>query len=392
MFSSRLPAALAPNAITRAAQAARARGVRLLDLTESNPTRVGVQYPASLLASLADPSSLTYAPEPFGLRSAREAVASHVGGSAGADIDPGRVILSASTSEAYGWLFKLLCDPGDDVLVPAPSYPLFEALASLDAVRLAPYRLDYHGLWSIDRDSLSRALSPRTRAVLVVSPNNPTGSCLRGADRDWLLDLAVARGLAVIADEVFSEYPLRPGPDAVSLLGPSPALTFVLGGLSKSAGLPQLKLAWTIAGGPAPLCDDALARLEVIADTYLSVSTPVQLATPDLIHASRAIRAQIQARIDLNLSTLEALAGSESPVTLVRPEGGWSAVLRVPAIESEESIVLRLLDEASVLVHPGYFFDFESEAWLVLSLLPEPGVFTDAVRRLLARVAVTSTR
>ena len=389
MFSSRLPAALAPNAITRAVQAARARGVRLLDLTESNPTRVGVQYPASLLTPLADSAGLAYGPEPFGLLSAREAVSAHVRGSAGVDVDPGRIVLSASTSEAYAWLFKLLCDPGDDVLVPAPSYPLFDALASLDAVRLAPYRLDYHGLWSIDRDSVSRALSPRTRAVLVVSPNNPTGSCLRAADREWLLDLAAARGLAVIADEVFSEYPLRPGPDAVSLLGPSPALTFVLGGLSKSAGLPQLKLAWTIAGGPPALCDDALARLEVIADTYLSVSTPLQLAAPDLLHAGRAIRAQIQARIDLNLSALEALAGSESPVTPLRPEGGWSAVLRVPAVESEESIVLRLLDEASVFVHPGYFFDFESEAWLVVSLLPEPGIFAEGLKKVFDQVAAS---
>ena len=391
MFSSRLPAALAPNTIARAVEAARTRGARLLDLTESNPTRVGLAYPEDLLRPLADPAGLRYAPEPFGLSSARDAVAAHVRQTARLDVESGRIVLSASTSEAYAWLFKLLCDPGDEVLVPAPSYPLFESLASLDAVRLAPYRLDAHDGWSIDRESLTRALSPRTRAILVVSPNNPTGSWLRAADRAWLLDLAAARGLAVIADEVFADYPLRRGPEAVSVLGPSPALTFVLGGLSKSAGLPQMKLAWTVAGGPKALVDDALARLEVIADTYLSVSTPVQVAASRLLEAGRAIRAQIQSRIDTNLSTLARLAGPDSAITLPEPEGGWSAVVRVPAIESEEHLVLRLLDEASVWVHPGYFFDFETDAWLVISLLPEPDVFAEAVARLRVHISAIST-
>ncbi len=384
MFSSRLPAHFASNAITRATAALQTRGVPLLDLTETNPTRVGLDYPTGLLSALADPAGLTYRPEALGLLSARHAVATHLRATTGLSIDPARIVLSASTSEAYAWLFKLLCDAGDEVLVPVPSYPLFESLAALEAVRLVPYRLEHHGVWSIDRDSVLRGSTPRTRAVLVVSPNNPTGSCLRAGDRDWLQMFAAERQLALISDEVFAEYPLRPSADAVSLLGESPALTFVLGGLSKSAALPQMKLAWTAAGGPASLVEESLSRLEIIADTYLSISTPVQLALPALLDAAAGVRAQIQARVEANLLALErATAGSS--VTLLRPEGGWSTVLRVPAIDSEESLVLRLLDADHVLVHPGYFFDFDAEAWLVLSLLPETEQFGEAVRRIVAR-------
>ena len=384
MFSSRLPAHLASNAITRAAESLRTRGVPLLDLTESNPTRVGLAYPPGLLAVLSDPAGLVYRPEPLGLPSAQAGVARYITSSRGVEIDPARLVLSASTSEAYGWLFKLLCEPGDEVLVPAPSYPLFDSLASLEAVHLSAYRLDYHGVWSIDRESLTQRLTSRTRAILVVSPNNPTGSRLRDGDREWLIGVAATHGLALISDEVFAEYPLRPAPDASSLHETTGALTFVLGGLSKSAALPQLKLAWTMVSGPPALVDEALTRLEIIADTYLSVSTPIQLAAPALLDDTHSLRAQIQARLETNLTCLEAMTAG-SPVTLLRPEGGWSAVLRLPAIEPEEALVLRLIDEDHVLVHPGYFFDFDTEAWLVVSLLPEPERFRDAIRRVVAR-------
>lgn len=389
MFSSRLPAHLASNAITRATEALRTRGVPLLDLTESNPTRVGLDYPAAVLNALADPAGLTYRPDPLGLFSARQAVANHLRTTSGLTIDPARIVLSASTSEAYAWLFKLLCDAGDEVLVPVPSYPLFESLAALEAVRLLPYRLEHHGTWSIDRDSVLRALTARTRAILIVSPNNPTGSCLRAGDREWLQVLAAERQLALISDEVFAEYPLRPAADGVSLQGDSRALTFVLGGLSKSAALPQMKLAWTTAGGPSALVEESLSRLEIIADTYLSVSTPVQVALPALLDAAAGVRTQVLARLQANLATLERVTAG-SPVTMLRPEGGWSAVLRVPAIDSEESLVLRLLESDRVLVHPGYFFDFDSEAWLVVSLLPPPDQFDEAVRRIVARCEAAS--
>jgi len=280
----------------------------------------------------------------------------------------------------------VLCDAGDEVLAPEPSYPLFESLTRLETVTYKPYRLDYHGVWSMDRESLLGAATSRTRAVLVVSPNNPTGSMVRAADRAWLADLCAERGLAIISDEVFGDYPLRPAGDASSFAGETRALTFVLGGLSKSAGLPQVKLGWMIATGPDHLVASALARLDVICDTYLSVSTPVQLAAPDLLARGRVIRAAIQRRIARNLTALEGLVRPDSPVTVLAPEGGWSVVLRVPATTSEEALVLRLLEEANVLVHPGYFFDFASEAFLISSLLPEPGVFDDAIRRLLSVV------
>jgi alanine-synthesizing transaminase len=382
MFSSRLPVTLAPNAITRAAVTLRAQGIRLLDLTETNPTAVGLAYPPGLLAPLAGQAAERYAPDPLGLRSAREAVAREYA-RAGAKVDPGQVMLTASTSEAYALLFKLLCDPDDEVLVPQPSYPLFESLTALEAVRARPYRLDYHGGWAIDRESVHRALTARTRAVLVVGPNNPTGSMLRRDDREWLASLCSDRGIAIIADEVFADYPLRPRREAASCLGESPTLTFVLGGLSKSAGLPQVKLAWIVVSGPPDAAEQAMERLEVLGDTYLSVSTPVQVAAPSLIEAGRGIRAAIQQRLDTNLAALDRLVAADSAVSVLPPEGGWSVVLRVPATQPEEALVLRLLNEAHVLVHPGFFFDFADEAFLVLSLLPEPDVFETAVRRLL---------
>ena len=386
MFSSRLPATLATNAISRAVAALRAARVPLLDLTETNPTNVGLNYPPRALEPLADPAARRYEPEPLGLPAARAAVAAAYA-KAGTPVQPGQVVITASTSEAYSSLFKLLCDPGDQVLVPQPSYPLFESLTRLDDVSAEPYRMDYHGLWSIDRDSLGRAFGPRTRAVLVVSPNNPTGSMLRSADRDWLVEQCASRGIALISDEVFADYPLRPGRDASSLLGDIRALTFALGGLSKSAGLPQVKLGWMVVSGPPADTSAAMNRLEIICDTYLSVSTPVQMAAASLIDAGAEIRSAIRERIAGNFEALERLVGGAgSAVSILQPEGGWSVVLRVPATQTEEALVLRLLEEVRVLVHPGFFFDFASEAFVVVSLLPEPGTFREAIERTLTIV------
>ena len=343
-------------------------------------------YPPDLLRSLADPAAAAYQPDPLGLPQARAAIASDYAAD-GVIVDPDRIVLTVSTSEAYALLFKLLADPGDQVLVPQPSYPLFESLTSLEGVVSTPYHLDYHGVWSIDRDSVMRASGSRTRAVLVVSPNNPTGSMLRFTDRDWLASLCGERRWALIADEVFAGYPLRPARDAVSCIGETRALTFVLGGLSKSAGLPQLKLGWISVNGPDALVSQALERLEVICDTYLSVSTPVQVAAPALLAAGRSIRNNIRARISTNLASLERLLAGASSITLLPPEGGWSVALRVPAVESEEALVLRLLRDHNVLVHPGFFFDFASEAYIVVSLLPEPSVFDAAMGRVIAALS-----
>ena len=385
MFSSRLPAVLGPNAVSRTTDSLRASGAILFDLTLSNPSAAGIPYPPGLLSSLADPRGTRYTPDPQGLTQARDAVAAEYERQ-GATVDPDQIFLTASTSEAYALLFKLLANPGDHVLVPQPSYPLFELLTRLEGVVAHAYRLEYHGLWSIDRASLDEALTADTRAILVVSPNNPTGSMLRAADREWLVELCARRHIALISDEVFSDYQLAPRADAVSLVGESRALTFALGGLSKSAALPQLKLGWLVASGPPELLADARTRLEVICDTYLSVSTPVQLAAPSLLDAGRAIRTTISARIMRNLAHLGAEIARHPALTLLEPEGGWSAVIRVPATMPEEALVLRLLEHAGVLVHPGYFFDFPDEAYLVVSLLPEPSILDEGIRRLLQTV------
>jgi aspartate/methionine/tyrosine aminotransferase len=386
VFSSRLPAALGPNALTRALARLRDSGESWLDLTETNPTAVGLPYPAGLLRPLADPAGMRYRPRPLGLDAARTAIATEYAG-LGTPVASDRIVLTASTSEAYAILFKLLCNPGDTVLVPQPSYPLFDLLTRLDGVAARPYRLEYHGAWSIDRASVDAAMSARTRAILLVSPNNPTGSLLRATDRAWLVELCAERELALIADEVFGDYLLSPRPDAVRAICGGPALTFALGGLSKSAGLPQVKIGWSAVDGPSRRVRDALQRLEIICDTYLSVSTPLQMAVPALIDAGRSIRASIAARLQRNLDYLRGAVGRQAAVSLLEPEGGWSAVVRVPATESEEALVLRLLDQARVLAHPGYFFDFATEAYLVLSLLPEVAIFSKAIDRLLPVVS-----
>lgn len=389
MKSSRLPRSLEPNALARAIDAKRRRGVPLADLTETNPTRVGLSYPDDLLEPLADPRALDYDPQPLGLWHARAAVA--------ADfrrrdivISADRVALTASTSEAYALLFKLLCDAGDEVLVPHPSYPLFEHLTRLESVTAVPYSLEYHGSWRLDVDSVRRAASDRVRAILIVSPNNPTGSFLHRDDLAAVADIAAANGWPLIGDEVFADYALDPAPAATHVLAAGEVLAFSLGGLSKSAGLPQLKLGWIGFGGPPVKVDEALAAYEMIADTYLSVSTPVQAAAADLIERGAAIRSQIAARLRRNLEALRAQAAAYPSVGVLPVEGGWSAVLQVPALRSEESLVLDLIDKDNVLVHPGYFFDFPREAFIVISLLVEPARFDHAMARVLKRAAAAA--
>jgi len=384
--SSRLPRNLAPNALARLVQAKRRAGASIVDLTESNPTRAGFSYRGDLLAPLADARALEYDPQPLGLWSARAAVAADFR-RRGIVISADRVALTSSTSEAYALLFKLLCDAGDAVLVPHPSYPLFEHLTQLESVTAIPYALEYHGAWRVDVDSITRAATDRVRAILIVSPNNPTGSFLHQDDLDALSNLAASRGWAIIGDEVFADYPLDAAPEATNVLAGAGVLTFSLGGLSKSAGLPQLKLGWIGFGGPSSKVDQALAAYEVIADTYLSVSTPVQAAAADLIERGTAIRSQILARVQRNLESLRKLATAHPSVSVLRVEGGWSAVVQVPQLRAEESLVLELLDKDDVLVHPGYFFDFDREAFVVVSLLVEPATFDRAVTRLLSRAA-----
>ena len=386
MFSSRLPPSLEPNALARLIHTKRRSGAPIADLTESNPTQVGLTYPADLLAPLADARALEYDPQPLGLWPARAAVAADFR-RRGIIISADRVALTASTSEAYALLFKLLCDAGDQVLVPHPSYPLFEHLTRLESVDAVPYALDYHGAWRIDVDSVRRAMGERVRAILIVSPNNPTGSFLHRDDLALVSEIAAAGDIPLIGDEVFADYRLDGAAAATHVLAGGDVLAFSLGGLSKSAGLPQLKLGWIGFGGPPDCVDDVLARYEIIADTYLSVSTPIQAAAAQLIESGTVIRAQILARVKRNLESLRSHAGAFPAVTVLPVEGGWSAVMQVPSVGSEEALVLALLEKDDVLVHPGYFFDFPREAFIVVSLLVEPSVFDQGVTRVLMRAA-----
>lgn len=384
MVAARFSGDRTTNAATRTLESLRARGVSPLDLTLSNPTRAGLHYPADLLSGFADASALTYDPHPLGLWPARVAVATDFA-RRGISVPPEHIALTASTSEAYAWLFKLLCDPGDKVLVPRPSYPLFEHLTVLEGIEAVAYPLEYHGSWRIDIDAAAACADSRTRAILVVSPNNPTGSFLHTDDLRALDELCAARNLMLIGDEVFTDFPLAAVPHAVSVLQAKRAASCSLGGLSKAVGLPQAKLAWIAFGGAETDVTSLMAAYEFIADTFLSVSTPVQVALPGLLQRGAAIRHQIQERTGRNLAHLRDAVRLSPSITLLNVEGGWSAVLQVPAYRSEESLVLELLTTDHVLVHPGYFYDFEREAFVIISLLTPPDEFDAGVARLLAR-------
>jgi alanine-synthesizing transaminase len=383
MFSRRVPHRLTPNRLATRVAELRKQGAPLLDLTITNPTAVGISYPPDLLSTLATPASHAYVPHPFGSMEARRAVASDYR-RRGVDLPIERLVLTASTSEAYALLFKLLCDPADEVLIPRPSYPLFEHLTRLEAVTAVSYPLVYTGTWHIDRVALEERLTGRARALIVVSPNNPTGSLLGRDEAAWLIDLCRSRGLALILDEVFADYVFQ-GPEDVgssSLLSQTGPLVFSLGGLSKTVGLPQVKLAWLGAGGPPPLVEQALARLEVICDTYLSVSTPVQSAAGRLLAEGAAVRREIRDRVQRNLRILDARIAELPVCSLLPVQGGWSAVVRVPATCPEETLVLELLEEQHLLVHPGFFYDFAHEAYVVISLLPQELLFEEGCARL----------
>jgi alanine-synthesizing transaminase len=386
VFSTRVPDDRRSNNLSRALAAARARGP-VIDLTVSNPTRVGIHYPDDLLAELSGAASLTYNPHPFGLPDARAAIAATYA-ARGLRLRADRIVLTASTSEAYSILFKLLCDPaGSAVLTPVPSYPLFDHLARLDGVEQRRYPLELHGDWTLDLSALDHTWTAATRAVLAVTPNNPTGSILHASDADELSRRCASRDAALVLDEVFCNYLLNDDDagEPAALVTP-PCLLFRLGGLSKAVGLPQVKLGWIAVDGPDPLVAEALDRLELICDTYLSVATPVQVAARSLLDRGAAVRAQILERVRGNYASLRERFADSSAASVLPSAGGWSAVLRVPATRSEEAVVLELLERDAVVVHPGYFFDFPHEAFLVVSLLPEPDVFARGARLMQERL------
>jgi alanine-synthesizing transaminase len=381
-FSSRVPGGFAPNRIHRALEARRRAGARLLDLTESNPTRVGLPAPPpAAWSALADGARAPYAPDPLGLPTARQAVAAYYA-ERGLDVAPERLTLTASTSEAYAHLFRLLADPGGEFLVPEPSYPLFAPLAELEGVRLVPYPLCYRdGRWDADLLAIEARVGPAVRGLIVVHPNNPTGSLVGERDSLALEDLCADRGLALIADEVFGDFVMAPAASRRgSFVTARRGLTFVLSGLSKACGLPQAKLGWIAACGSEPEVARALTQLEWIADAFLSVSSAIQFAAPGLLRGRAFFLATTRARLAANFDALDHALAGVAGVERLACEGGWSAVLRVPTTRSEEDWVCALL-ERDVVVHPGYFFDFAEEAYLVVSLLPDPQVFGEAAAR-----------
>jgi len=465
MFSDRTNWKLAHNRFTQALEEVRAAGDRILDLTVSNPTRAGLEYDSrAILAALASPRSLDYDPQPKGLREAREAVAEYYRSDHGVcDLDVERIVLTTSTSEGYSYVFKLLCNAGDELLVPKPSYPLFEFLADLHDVKLVPYPLIYDHGWQMDFPSLERAVTPRTRGVVGVHPNNPTGSYVKTGEREQLNAFCRGRGLAVIVDEVFLDYGLdeqvclpglakaarpgappqrdlyqgtpsgvpkgiesqsafrrwgedntrspstryarsgqalhapvdrrspirrlgrddRAGRDVASFAGNRDVLTFTLSGLSKISALPQMKLAWVVTSGPEAEVAVAMGRLEVIADTYLSMNAPIQWAVPTLLEQRRSIQRQLLERVERNLVELDRRLAGQKACQRLEVEGGWYTVLRVPVTRSDEELAIELVREKHVLVHPGHFYDFPSDGYLVVSLIAPEREFGEGIGRML---------
>ncbi len=397
MFSERTNWKLAQNRFTEALERARAGGANILDLTASNPTRVGLKYDSlGILDALGSALALDYDPQAKGLLVARDAVGGYyrdrsgpgerdVASNLSTDVDAERIILTTSTSEGYSYVFRLLCNAGDELLVPKPSYPLFEFLADLQDVKLVPYPLIYDHGWQMDFPSMEKAVTARTRGVVVVHPNNPTGSYVRAGEVELLNSFCREHGLAVIVDEVFLDYRLAETGHA-SFAGNREVLTFTLSGLSKVSALPQMKVAWVVTSGPEEEAAAAMARLEVIADTYLSMNAPVQWAVPILLEQRKNIQRQLLERVRANLAELDRQLAGQRACEHLSVDGGWYAVLRVPVTRSDEDLAIELVREASVLVHPGHFYDFPSDGYLVLSLITAEAEFAEGMRRVLPRL------
>ena len=426
-FSDRTNWKLARNQFTQALEEVRAGGARVLDLTVSNPTRAGLHFDErAILGALASPRAMDYDPQSKGLLQAREAVAGYYRSAHEIrDLDAERIVLTTSTSEGYSFVFRLLCNAGDELLVPKPSYPLFEFLADLEDVRLVPYPLIYDHGWQMDFPSLEKAVTARTRGVVVVHPNNPTGSFVQGGEVEMLNSFCREHELAVIADEVFLDYGLKtseakaPPQEAPnrsaesaalpkrgapakseappkseegdgrhrSFAGNEDVLTFALSGLSKIAALPQMKVAWVVTSGPRDLAGAAMERLEVIADTYLSMNAPVQWAVPALLGQRENIQRQLLERVQENLRELDRQLAGEKACQRLKVQGGWYAVLRVPVTRSDEELAIELVREQSVLVHPGHFYDFPSDGYLVLSLITPRGEFAEGIGEVLKKLS-----
>ena len=383
MFASRTNWDLKTNRLADALARHRSSGHKLLDLAASNPTECGVHYDApAIVRALCNPSALQYHPEPRGLLSARKAVSEYYAARKD-QVSPDNLLLTVSTSEAYSYVFRLLCNPGDELLIPTPSYPLFDFLADVNDVKLTRYPLFYDHGWHIDLHALEQAITPHTSGLILVHPNNPTGHYTKPAEMAGLNQLCSANKMAVIADEVFLDFDLA-GAAQPSFVANQDTLTFTLSGISKISGLPQMKLAWLAVSGPDNLKREALARLELIADTYLSMNAPIQLAAPVLLQQRTNFQRQLTARVKTNLNELDSQLAGQSHVSRLEVEGGWYAVLRVPATRSDEDLAIDLLEKHNVYVHPGHFFNFPGDGYLVLSLIAPESDFREGARRMLS--------
>jgi alanine-synthesizing transaminase len=388
MFSRRTRWNMEINPFTQAVANHQRQGRELLDLSASNPTQVGLVYDElAIRQALSNPAAFHYDPQPRGLAVARQAVVSYYRDRQ-IELTAENLFLTTSTSEGYSFVFRLLCDPDDEVLIPTPSYPLFEFLAQIQDVKLVPYELIYDHGWQIDFHSLRQALTARTRAVILVNPNNPTGSFVSASEREQLNDFCSHHSLAIISDEVFFDFNLTNQPFP-SFAGNRDALTFTLSGLSKISGLPQMKVAWIAASGPAELLHPSLERLEVIADTYLSMNAPIQHAIPALLHQRHAFQSQLMSRLRGNLAELDHRLSAQNLVRRLDLQGGWYATIRVPVTRTDEQLAIELLENKDVLVHPGHFYDFGFDGYLILSLMTPETMFAEGVRRLLDYVGMS---
>jgi alanine-synthesizing transaminase len=382
MFAKRTKWDLETNRLSQALAQYRASGQAVIDLTLSNPTEAGFIYEGeSILDALRHPDALKYHPDPLGLPGARAAVAEYYA-HRGMEVPIEQIVLTTSTSEAYSFVFRLLCDPGDEILAPAPSYPLFDFLAGIQDVKLLPYPLLYDHGWQIDFHALKRAITPRSRGVIVVNPNNPTGNFVKPAELEELNAICSSREMSIVSDEVFLDFGLtdkRP----VSLATNEKTLTFTLSGLSKICGLPQMKIAWVVTSGSQALKTEAMARLAVIADTYLSVNAPVQLATPDFLKRRESFSRQMNARIRENLAELDRQLGEQRACRRLEVEGGWYTILRIPATQPDEDFAIEALAKQGVYIHPGHFYNFPGEGYLVASLITPASDFAEGIKRLL---------
>jgi alanine-synthesizing transaminase len=392
MFAKRTDWKLLENAYTRALRRRKQSGNPVLDLTASNPTTCGFQYDqAAILAAFHSPAALQYDPDPKGIASARAAVVAYYSDlNPAARVDPENLILTTGTSEAYSFLFRLLCEPGDEIVIAQPSYPLFEFLATIQDVKLSPFRLIYDHGWQIDFHALQQVITSRTRAILLVHPNNPTGHFIRSAEAEQLHTICAERNLALVVDEVFLDYKIQSATTTAishdTFASSNRALTFVLSGLSKIAALPQMKIGWIAASGPDALVRNALDRLEIISDTYLSLSAPLQQALPALLGQRWKMQPQLVSRVESNLIRLDESLARQKLVSRLELEGGWYAVLRVPAVQSDEDLAIRLLEQHGVLVQPGHFYEFPEDGYLIVSLLTPSADFEKGIAGLLACV------